>query len=85
MIIGQATYRFCEILRFPDASGQAVPSIRMTVNCLVEVGKGRRRSRLPFPSLFLAMECHPERSEGSRLEVARLNNKYLAKYENINL
>jgi hypothetical protein len=67
MIIGQATYRFCEILRF-------VPSLRMTASCMEVVGKRRQRSRLLFPSLFLATGCHPERSEGSGQEFAHLNN-----------
>jgi hypothetical protein len=74
MIIGQATYCSFEILR-------SVPPLRMTVGCLEVVGKRRRRSRLLLPSLFLATECHPslprcigERSEGSNLEFAHLNN-----------
>ncbi len=67
MIIGQATYRFCEILRF-------VPPLRMTVSCLEVGGKRRRLRILLFPSLFLATDCHPERSEGSRQELAHLNN-----------
>jgi cytochrome P450 len=48
-ITKQATYRSCEILRFPDASGQAVPSLRMTVSRLEDGGKRRRLRRLLFP------------------------------------
>jgi hypothetical protein len=56
MVSKQATYRFCEILRSPDASGQAVPSLRMTTIRLEDRGEKKAAQPPSFPLSFFLLE-----------------------------